>query len=75
MRETRASRPAIEELNRRLGWALPAIATLVLGIFRLPELTRSSLWYDELFSVGVAGLPIAESLPRVVADHTQPTFV
>ncbi|MDP1889545.1 MAG: glycosyltransferase family 39 protein [Gemmatimonadaceae bacterium] len=65
-------RPAIEELNRRLGWALPAIATLVLGIFRLPELTRSSLWYDELFSMGVAGLPAAEALRRVVADHTNP---
>lgn len=66
------SRPAIEELNRRLGWALPAIATLVLGIFRLPELTRSPLWYDELFSMGVAGLPAADALRRVVADHTNP---
>lgn len=66
------SRPAIEELNRRLGWAMPAIATLVLGIFRLPELTRSPLWYDELFSMGVAGLPVADALRRVVADHTNP---
>lgn len=65
-------RPAIEELNRRLGWALPALATLVFGIFRLPELTRSPLWYDEIFSMGVAGLPAAESLRRVVADHTNP---
>ncbi len=65
-------RPAIEELNRRIGWALPAIATLLFGIFRLPELTRSPLWYDELFSVGVAGLPVAESLRRIIADHTNP---
>ncbi len=66
------SRPAIEELNRRLGWALPAIATLVFGIFRLPELTRSPLWFDELFSMGVAGLPAADALRRIVADHTNP---
>jgi len=66
------SRPAIEELNRRLGWALPAIATLVFGIFRLPELTRSPLWYDELFSLGVAELPIGDSLRRIIADHTNP---
>lgn len=71
-RRQRASRPAIEELNRRLGWALPAIATLVFGIFRLPELTRSPLWYDELFSMGVAGLPVADALRRIVADHTNP---
>ena len=67
-----SSRPPLEELNRRLGWALPAIATLVFGIVRLPELTRSSLWYDELFSVGVAGLPVADALRRIVADHTNP---
>lgn len=66
------SRPAIEELNRRLGWALPAIATLVFGIFRLPELTRSPLWYDELFSLGVAELPLGDSLRRIIADHTNP---
>ncbi len=66
------SRPAIEELNRRLGWALPAIATLVFGIFRLPELTRSPLWYDELFSLGVAELPSGDSLRRIIADHTNP---
>lgn len=66
------SRPAIEELNRRLGWALPAIATLVFGIFRLPELTRSPLWYDELFSLGVAELPFGDSLRRIIADHTNP---
>ncbi|MHB8838019.1 MAG: glycosyltransferase family 39 protein [Gemmatimonadaceae bacterium] len=66
------TRPVVAELNRRLGWALPAIATLVLGIFRLPELTRSPLWYDELFSLGVAGLPIGDSLRRIVADHTNP---
>jgi hypothetical protein len=66
------SRPAIDELNRRLGWALPAIATLVLGIFRLPELTRSPLWYDELFSLGVAELPLGDSLRRIIADHTNP---
>jgi hypothetical protein len=66
------SRSPVEELNRRLGWALPAIATLVFGIFRLRELTRSPLWYDELFSLGVAELPIGDSLRRIIADHTNP---
>ena len=66
------TRPAIDELNRRLSWAVPAIATLVLGIFRLPELTRSPLWYDELFSLGVAELPFGDSLRRIIADHTNP---
>ncbi len=51
---------------------MPAIAALVLGIVRLPELTRSPLWYDELFSVGVAGLPFADALRRIIADHTNP---
>jgi 4-amino-4-deoxy-L-arabinose transferase-like glycosyltransferase len=41
-------------------------------VIRLPELTRSSLWYDELFSLGVAGLPAGESLRRIIADHTNP---
>ena len=44
----------------------------MFGIFRLPELTRSPLWYDELFSLGVAQLPIADSLRRIIADHTNP---
>jgi len=66
------SRFPAAELNRRLGWALPALAALVFGIVRLPELIRSPLWYDELFSLGVAGLPLADSLRRIVADHTNP---
>jgi len=67
-----ASRAPVAELARRIDWALPALATLVFGIVRLPELVRSPLWYDELFSMGVAGLPLAESLRRAVADHTNP---
>lgn len=30
------------------------------------------MWYDELFSIGVAGLPTGDSLRAVVADHTHP---
>jgi hypothetical protein len=48
------------------------LAALALGVFRLPELTRSPLWYDELFAVGVASLPFAESLRAIIADHTNP---
>ncbi|MBI2408282.1 MAG: glycosyltransferase family 39 protein [Gemmatimonadetes bacterium] len=66
------TRSALHELNRRLGWAFPALAALAFGIFRLPELTRSPLWYDELFSLGVADLPIGDSLRRIIADHTNP---
>jgi uncharacterized membrane protein len=68
----RPTRPVLEELGARIGWALPALAALALGIVRLPELTRSPLWYDELFSVGVAGLPFADAMRRIVADHTNP---
>ena len=68
----RPSRPVLEELTARIRWALPALAALALGIVRLPELTRSPLWYDELFSVGVAGLPFADAMRRIVADHTNP---
>ncbi|MDQ8155299.1 MAG: glycosyltransferase family 39 protein [Gemmatimonadota bacterium] len=60
------------EFLRRIGWALPALAALAFGVVRLPELTRSPLWFDELFSVGVAGLPLTDSLRRIVADHTNP---
>jgi hypothetical protein len=66
------TRSALEELNRRLGWAFPALAALAFGVFRLPELTRSPLWFDELFSLGVADLPIGDSLRRIIADHTNP---
>ncbi len=62
-------------MNRRLDQlrpVLPALAVAAFGIVRLPELTRSSLWYDELFSVGVAALPAGESLRRIIADHTNP---
>jgi len=51
---------------------LPALAATLFAVVRLPELTRSSLWYDELFSMGVAGLPAGESLRRIIADHTNP---
>ena len=68
----RSTRPVLEELAERIGWALPALAALALGIVRLPELTRSPLWYDELFSVGVAELPFADAMRRIVADHTNP---
>ncbi|MBW7933478.1 MAG: glycosyltransferase family 39 protein [Gemmatimonadaceae bacterium] len=67
-----AKRSVAEQLNQRIGWALPALAALAFAIFRLPELTRSSLWYDELFSMGVAELPLADALRRIVADHTNP---
>lgn len=57
---------------KRLGPVLPALAAAVFGIVRLPELTRSSLWYDELFSLGVVSLPFGESMRRIIADHTNP---
>lgn len=57
---------------KRLGPVLPALAAAAFGIVRLPELTRSSLWYDELFSIVVAGLPFGESMRRIIADHTNP---
>jgi len=56
----------------RLRPVLPALAATLFAVVRLPELTRSSLWYDELFSMGVAGLPVGESLRRIIADHTNP---
>jgi len=68
----RTTRPTLDELAARLGWALPALAALVLGIFRLPELTRSPLWYDEIFAVGVASLPFADAMRAIIADHTNP---
>lgn len=51
---------------------LPALAAAVFGIVRLPELTRSPLWFDELFSLDVASLPFGESMRRIIADHTNP---
>ncbi len=48
------------------------MAALAFGIVRLPELTRSPLWFDELFSVGVAGLPFTDAMRRIIADHTNP---
>ncbi|HEY5491434.1 MAG TPA: hypothetical protein VIK25_09610, partial [Gemmatimonadaceae bacterium] len=57
---------------RRLGPVLPALAAAVFGIVRLPELTRSPLWFDELFSLDVASLPFGESMRRIIADHTNP---
>jgi mannosyltransferase len=52
-------------------WAA-LLAAALFALVRLPELTRSSLWFDELFSLGLAWLPFGASLARTVADHTNP---
>lgn len=65
-------RHSLEELAARIDWALPAFAALAAAIVRLPELTRSPLWFDELFSMGVASMPAGEALRRIIADHTNP---
>jgi mannosyltransferase len=57
---------------RRLGPVLPALAAAVFGIVRLPELTRSPFWFDELFSLDVVSLPVGDSMRRIIADHTNP---
>ncbi len=51
---------------------VPALAAALFAVVRLPELGRSSLWYDELFSLGVAQMPLGDALRRIIADHTNP---
>ncbi|HVZ49506.1 MAG TPA: glycosyltransferase family 39 protein, partial [Gemmatimonadaceae bacterium] len=44
----------------------------MFAAFRLPELTRYPLWYDEVFSLTLAQQDWAELLRRAVADRTNP---
>jgi uncharacterized membrane protein len=56
----------------RAGLWAALLAAALFALVRLPELTRSPLWFDELFSLGLAWLPFGASLARTVADHTNP---
>ena len=43
-----------------------------LAAFRLAELTRYSLWYDELFSLTIAQMDWGDLVSASVADRTTP---
>jgi uncharacterized membrane protein len=59
--------------NGRLRAALPLLIAIgVFAAFRLAELTRYSLWYDEIFSVSLATRDWDELLSAVAADRTNP---
>jgi hypothetical protein len=53
---------------RYLTWA----AVLAFAAYRLPELVRYSLWYDEVFSFTLAQMEWGELLSAAVADRTNP---
>lgn len=51
---------------------LAAAGVALFAAFRLPELTRYALWYDEVFSVTLAQMDWGEMLRAAVADRTNP---
>ena len=52
---------------------LPLIVVIVVfALFRLAELTRYSLWFDEIFSLSLATRDWSELLPAIAADRTNP---
>lgn len=48
------------------------VAMALFAVFRLPELTRYSLWYDELFSLTLAQQDWSELFRRAALDRTNP---
>ncbi len=44
----------------------------LFAAFRLPELTRYALWYDELFAITLAQMDWHDLFDRAVADRTNP---
>jgi hypothetical protein len=62
-----------EGRNGRLRDGLPLLIGISLfAAFRLVELTRYSLWYDEIFAVSIASSDWNELLAAVAADRTNP---
>ncbi len=54
-------------------WRIVAwCAVGAFAAFRLPELTRYALWYDELFSLSLAQRDWGDLLAGAVADRTNP---
>jgi uncharacterized membrane protein len=53
---------------RYLTWA----AILSFAAFRIPELVRYSLWYDEVFALTLAQMEWGELVSAAVADRTNP---
>ncbi|MBM4193354.1 MAG: hypothetical protein FJ202_03105 [Gemmatimonadetes bacterium] len=45
---------------------------MLFAAFRLPELTRYALWYDEVFSLTLAQMPLGELLSAAIEDLTNP---
>lgn len=59
--------------SARLSWrVLTIIAVVLFAAFRLPELTRYSLWYDELFSLALAQSSWTELFAAAIRDRTNP---
>lgn len=61
--------------NRRLAYLLTLAAITAIGtIIRIIDLGRSSLWYDELYTVWASKLPLASLVPEVIASGHPPAY-
>ena len=65
--------PAFEEGVDTVAWrTLAWCAVAAFAAYRLPELTRYALWYDEIFSVTLAQSSWPDLLDAAIRDRTNP---
>lgn len=61
-----------ETVERRTWRVIAICAVGVFAAFRIPELTRYALWYDELFSLTLAQMSWGDMLRAAIDDRTNP---
>lgn len=59
-------------MRKALGFALPAAVVLLGLVLRLYRIDWQSVWYDEAFSVTVAGTPLGPMTERLIQDCVHP---